>query len=207
MLLSNMKSCCETTCQTPPKDSQFRQVLWRVLALNAIMFIVEMAASLASGSASLLADALDFFGDAANYAISLVVVAQSPTAKAKASLIKGGTMAAFGIYVLANSIYRVVQGSVPEADIMGGVGALALMVNIACAWLLYRHRGGDINRESVWICSRNDAVANIAVLLAAYGVYLTASFWPDVVVAVLIAGLCLKSAVYVIGKARKEIAG
>lgn len=199
-----MKDCCDNICEINP-DFQFRKILWIVLLLNVCMFLVEIVTSYMAGSVSLLADALDFLGDALNYGISLFVLAPSATHKAKASLIKGMTMALFGLYVLGSSIYRVVQGGVPEAELMGIIGALALIVNISCAVMLYRHRAGDINRESVWICSRNDAITNIAVLLAAYGVYLTSSFWPDIVVAVLIAGLCLKSACYVVRKSMSEI--
>jgi cation diffusion facilitator family transporter len=197
-----MRNCCETSDLEHVEDKRFRKILWVVLALNICMFLVEIVSSYMAGSVSLLADALDFLGDAFNYGISLFVLARSAIHKAKASLIKGMTMALFGIYVLASSIYRVMQGGIPEAELMSIIGALALIVNITCAVLLYRHRAGDINRESVWICSRNDAIANIAVLLAALGVYLTGTFWPDVVVAALIAGLCLKSAIYVICKAR-----
>lgn len=200
-----MTGCCDNTHEAQIKDQHYRKILWLVLILNLLMFGVETIASHISGSVSLLADALDFFGDAANYGISLYVLSRSVTYKAKASFLKGGTMAVFGLYVLGSAVYRFIQNSTPDAEIMGIIGLLALLVNIGCMLLLYRQRAGDINRESVWICSRNDVIANVAVLLAAYGVYATGSFWPDIIVALLIAMLCLKSAYYVIRSALQEL--
>ena len=200
-----MISCCDIQHEAEIKDKRYRKILWTVLILNLLMFGVETLASHISGSVSLLADALDFFGDAANYGVSLYVLKRSISYKAKASFLKGGTMAFFGLYVLGSAVYRLMQNSVPDAEIMGAIGLLALLVNIGCMMLLYRQRKGDINRESVWICSRNDAIANIAVLLAAYAVYITGSFWPDIIVAVIIATLCLKSAYYIIRSALQKL--
>jgi len=198
-------SCCDNEHEDEIKDQHYRKILWLVLVLNLVMFGVETVASHISGSVSLLADALDFFGDAANYGISLYVLSRSITYKAKASFLKGGTMAVFGLYVLGSAVYRYLQNSTPDAEVMGAIGLLALLVNVGCMMLLYSQRKGDINRESVWICSRNDVIANIAVLLAAYGVYTTGSFWPDIIVAILIAALCLKSAFYVIRSALTQL--
>ena len=188
-------------------DPRFRRVLWLALLANAIMFVVELVASMLSGSVALQADALDFFADAANYGVSLFVLDRSWRARSRTALAKGATMAAFGIWVLATAVYRSYLGIVPDAAAMGVIGALAFSVNVWVAIMLFRYRGGDSNMRSVWLCSRNDAVGNVAVLLAASGVFMTASGWPDVAVAAVIAGLSLTSACQVIGQARVELRG
>ena len=182
-----------------------RRVLWFALIANASMFFVEIIASSMGDSMSLQADALDFFGDAANYGISLFVLGMAITLRARATLIKGATMAAFGCWVIGNALYRAVDGSNPDPATMGLIGSLALAVNVLVAVLLFRFRGGDSNLRSVWLCSRNDAIGNVAVMAAAAGVFATSSRWPDLAVAVLIAGLCLTSAVSVIRQALTEI--
>lgn len=197
-------SCCDNDANGLT-DKKYRKILWLILVLNAGMFIVEVGASYISGSVALMADAVDFFADAFNYAISLYVLNKALATRAKASLIKAATMGLFGLFVIANSIYRAVSQAVPEAEIMGGVGLLALLVNIGSAIILYRHRTGDSNRESVWICSRNDAIGNILVMIAAAVVAFTQNHWPDIMVAFLIATLFLRSAWRISQLAWKEL--
>ena len=186
-------------------DPRFRRVLWAALLANAVMFVVEIIASVLSGSVSLQADALDFFGDAVNYGITLFVLSMSLHVRAKAAVFKSATMAAFGIWVLGNAVYRAAIGAVPDAQLMGGVAVIALAVNVSVALLLYRYRNGDSNMRSIWLCSRNDALGNIAVMLAAGGVFATATGWPDIAVAALIAGLSLSAAIQVLQQARQEL--
>ena len=186
-------------------DPLFRHVLWIALIANAAMFVVEMVASQIGDSVSLQADALDFFGDATNYAISLFVLGMALHLRARASLIKGATMAAFGLWVIGNATYRVLIGSAPEPSVMGTVAVLALVVNVAVAFLLYRYRTGDSNMQSIWLCSRNDAIGNIAVMFAAAGVFATSSHWPDLVVAAIIASLNLSASFHVIRLALNEM--
>lgn len=195
-------------CISDPADASdptFRRVLWLALIANFVMFGVEIVASHVGDSMSLQADALDFFGDSANYAISLFVVGMALTARAKASLIKGATMALFGTWVLASAVYRAVTGSEPQPDTMSVIATLALAVNVAVALMLFRFRDGDSNRQSIWLCSRNDAIGNIAVLVAAGAVALTGTRWPDLAVAAVIAGLSLHAATKVTRLAREEL--
>lgn len=186
-------------------DLRFRRVLWIALVANAAMFVVEGVASAIGDSMSLQADALDFFADSANYAISLFVAGSALASRARASLIKGATMAAFGLWVLGSAAYRAWQGSDPEPAVMSGIGVLALTVNVAVAALLFSHRGGDSNKKSIWLCSRNDAIANLAVIAAAGGVLATGSRWPDLAVAAGIAALNLSAAIHVTRLARSEL--
>ncbi len=188
-----MTSCCDNDQQGNVTDQRYRKILWIILLLNAGMFVVEVIASWYSGSVSLLADAVDFFADAFNYAISLYVLDKALTTRAKASLIKGGSMGLFGLLVVGNSVYQATTGALPQAEVMGVIGLLALLVNISSAWMLYRFREGDSNRESVWLCSRNDAIGNVLVMLAAVAVAFTQSHWPDIIVAFVIATLFLRS--------------
>jgi Co/Zn/Cd efflux system component len=199
-----MGGCSNDSCGDLT-DTRYRRILWIILVLNAGMFFVEVFASFYSESVSLLADAGDFFADAANYGISLYVLNKALVMRARASLIKGATMALMGVFVIGNSIYHALTNAVPQAEIMGAVGALALIVNLGSAGLLYHYREGDSNRSSVWICSRNDAISNIMVILAAIGVTVTQSHWPDIVVASLIALLFLRSASNIIKIALSEI--
>ena len=179
-----------------PATGSYRRVLWAVLVINASMFVVEMFAGVWGKSVALQADALDFLGDAATYAITLIVLGMS---------IRWRTMGGFGIWVLGNTFYHMARGTLPDFAIMGGIGALALLANVISAGLLYRYRQGDSNMRSVWLCSRNDAIANIAVILAASGVWVSKTGWPDLAVGVVIAGLALTNAVTVIRQARGEI--
>lgn len=202
------KSCC----QTPEPDDnahnnpRWRIILWIALIANAAMFVVEIIAGVAADSRALQADALDFFGDAANYAISLGVAGLSLSWRAKAALVKAATMLVFGLWVIGYAVYGLVAGSNPEPQTMGVIGTLALVVNVIVALMLFRYREGDANMRSVWICSRNDAIGNIAVLGAALGVFGTGQAWPDLLVAAIMAGLAIWGSVEVFGQARKELA-
>lgn len=187
------------------EEPRFRRILWVALIANAVMFVVEVIAGLLSNSVALQADALDFFGDAANYAITLVVLGLSFRARSIAALIKGATMALFGLWVIGSAVYRAFGDTVPDAPIMGSIAVLALVVNVVVAVMLYRYRGGDSNTRSIWLCSRNDAIGNIAVLLAASGVYVSASGWPDLFVAAVIASLSLSAAFQVFVHANREL--
>jgi len=197
--------CCDNIAGNHGWDCRYRQILWVILFINAGMFLVEIASGIYSGSQSLLADALDFFGDAANYAISIYVLNKSITTRARASLIKGYTLGVFGMWIVGSITYKALVVGVPQAEVMGAIGFLALIANVASAALLYKYRSGDSNRESVWICSRNDAIGNIAVMLAAGGVFFTGTKWPDLLVAGIIASLALSGAWRIIKSARKEL--
>lgn len=171
------------------------------------MFVVELTAGTLSGSRSLQADALDFLGDAANYAISLGVAGLALAWRARAALVKGVTIFAFGIYVMGTALWAAINGASPDPEVMGWIGALALAANVGVALILYRFREGDSNMRSVWICSRNDALGNVAVLLAALGVFGTGTAWPDLVVAGLMAALALAGGAQIVRQARAELAG
>jgi len=202
------KSCCQTPepDQTAHNDPRWRTILWVALVANAAMFLVEIAAGIAADSRALQADALDFFGDAANYAISLGVAGMARAWRAGAALIKAATMLGFGLWVIGYAAYGLFDGADPEPQTMGLIGTLALLVNGAVALLLFRYRTGDANMQSVWICSRNDAIGNLAVLVAALGVFGTGEAWPDLLVASIMAGLAIWGSVEVFGKAREELA-
>jgi Co/Zn/Cd efflux system component len=186
-------------------DAAYRRVLCAVLAINATMFAVEIGAGLHAGSASLQADALDFLGDAANYGISLFVVGMSLRHRASAALAKGVSMGLFGTWVLCVAIWHLYSGTRPEAVTMGAVGIVALAANVVSFGLLWAYRGGDSNMRSAWICTRNDVLGNIAVLLAAAGVFGTGSGWPDIVVAVIMACLAIQGAWLVVRHAASEL--
>lgn len=185
----------------------YRRVLWIALAVNLAMFVVEIAAGVAAGSASLLADSLDFLGDGANYALSLLVLGQALAWRARASLVKAASMGGFGLWVAVTTVQHALAGTVPAAPVMGVVGTLAFAANLGVAALLYRWRDGDSNMRSVWICTRNDALGNLAVLAAALGVVGSGSGWPDYAVAAIMSGLALWGAVEVSRHALGELAG
>jgi Co/Zn/Cd efflux system component len=180
-------------------------VLWIALLVNALMFVVEIAVGVAAGSMSLLADSLDFFGDAANYGIALMVLGSVLAVRAWAAILKAATMGLFGVWVLGSSVWLAFRGGVPDAQAMGLVGTLALVANVGVAILLYRFRSGDSNMRSVWLCTRNDALGNLAVLAAAVGVFGTGTRWPDLVVAAIMGSLALTAAWQVIRDARREL--
>lgn len=202
------KSCCQTPepDQSTHNDPRWRLILWIALVANAAMFAVEIIAGVAADSRALQADALDFFGDAVNYALSLSVAGMALAWRARAALIKAATMLAFGIWVVGYAAYGLFVGSNPEPETMGVIGTLALLVNLAVALLLFRYRTGDANMRSVWICSRNDAIGNVAVVIAALGVFGTGQAWPDLLVASIIAGLAIWGSIEVFAQARRELA-
>lgn len=197
----------DQTAKSAANNPGFRKVLWIALIANAAMFFVEVGASWAAGSVSLLADSLDFGGDAANYALSLFVLGMALQTRAKAALLKGISMGLYGSGVLAFALYAAFQGDIPSYTTMGVVGAMALAVNVGVAAIQYRYRNGDSNMRSVWLCSRNDAIGNLAVLGAAVLVGVTQTAWPDLAVAALMATLGLTSSFSVIRQARAEMRG
>lgn len=198
--------CCSGSCsQTALRSARYRRVLIAALLLNAAMFVVEIVAGASAGSLALFADAIDFFGDAANYAISLAVLSMALLWRARAALLKGLTMAAFGAFILVKAFWLGIAGGTPEPFTMGIVAILALLVNGGVALLLYAFREGDANMRSVWLCSRNDAIGNIAVFAAALGVFGTGTRWPDLLVALVMGGLALSGGWSVIRQARGEL--
>jgi Co/Zn/Cd efflux system component len=206
-----MAGCCaDDTCSSEKKGGnspQWRRALWFALGVNAAMFLGEMVAGAAAGSASLQADALDFLGDAANYAISLGVAGMGLAWRARAALLKGWGLLVLGAWVLGSTIWHYYSSTLPRAELMGAVGILALVANASVALILYRFRDGDANMRSVWICSRNDAIGNIAVVAAAAGVFGTGTGYPDLIVAVIMAGLGISGGWQIIRRAQGELQG
>ena len=201
-----MSGCgCDSVCGTAPPAPGYRRALWIALVLNALMFGVEIVASFKAESVSLLADAIDFLGDAGNYAVALFVLGLAPVWRSRTALWKGWLMVGYGVFVLGKSAWQWTAGIVPEPFIMTWVSLLALAVNLGVALLLYAHRNGDAQARSVWLCSRNDALGNLAVILAAGGVWATAHGWPDIAVALVLAWLALSSGVSVIRHAQREL--
>lgn len=204
-------ACCNDACCPPAarpealNSRSWRRALWIALAVNAAFFVAEIVAGAAAGSASLQADALDFLGDAANYAISLGVAGMVLAWRARAALVKGVTLIVFALWVLGGTTWHALIGTLPQAEVMGGVGIAALIANGGVALMLYRFRNGDANRRSVWICSRNDAIGNLAVMLAALGVFGTGTGWPDIIVAAIMGGLGLWGGGQIVGQARGEL--
>lgn len=194
-------ACCETPTSSDPG---YARVLWVALAVNATMFLVEVAAGIFAGSLSLQADALDFLGDAGNYALSLWAVSRALRVRARVATLKGVTMGLFGLWVLARAVLGVSGGEVPHAVTMGITALVALAANLSVALLLYRYRNGDSNMRSVWLCTRNDVLGNIAVFLAAGGVFGLGSRWPDILVAAVISSLALVGAFQILRQARQE---
>ena len=185
-------------------DASYKRVLWTVIAINAAMFFVEMSAGQLAGSQALQADALDFLGDALTYGMSLAVIGMSIRVRSTAALLKGLSLLGMGLWVFGSTAYQVLILGVPSAGIMGSIGLLALAANLASVFLLMRYKDGDANVRSVWLCSRNDAIGNVAVMLASAAVWFTASAWPDLIVALLMAGLFLRSAQLILVQAFKE---
>ncbi|KAA1175938.1 cation transporter [Marinobacter salinexigens] len=196
------------SCSAPEPKSPapgFRKALWIALAVNLAMFLVEGFASLQSGSVSLMADAIDFFGDSANYLLSLSVLSMGMLWRGRAAFVKGLTMATFGLVVWFRAVWVAQSGITPEPLTMGAVGLLALAANVGVAAILFRFREGDSDMRSVWLCSRNDAISNIAVMGAALGVFGTGSAWPDLIVAAIMGTLAVTAGVSVVRHARKDI--
>jgi len=199
-----MAACCGDNVQFDGMSAAYKRRLWLVIAINATMFAVEMAAGQAAQSQALKADALDFLGDALTYGLSLAVIGMAVRVRATAALVKGLSLLAMGGWVLGTTLYHVVYLGVPQAGIMGGIGFLALAANVASVLLLVSYKDGDSNVRSVWLCSRNDAIGNVAVMLAALGVWGSGTGWPDVIVAGAMAALFVNSAVQIIRQAREE---
>jgi Co/Zn/Cd efflux system component len=200
-------SCCDDDCHAPNSDTRYRRVLWAALGINITMFLVEIVASFVAGSVSLRADALDFLGDAANYALALAVFGLALQWRAGAAMLKGAVMGLFGLWVAGSTIYAAIAAMVPKAELMGVIGLLAFVANLTVTGLLYRYREGDSQSMSVWLCTRNDCIANIAVILAGAGVWVSETPWPDIAVAATVAALALSSAVRVIRRALGELRG
>ena len=182
----------------------YKRRLWAVIFLNATMFVVEMSAGQMANSRSLQADALDFFGDAVTYGISLAVIGSHLRVRSMAALFKGTSLMLMGLWVFGSTLYQVFILDVPKAEVMGIVGFLALLTNLASVMLLVRYKDGDANVRSVWLCSRNDAIGNVAVMVAALGVWGSASAWPDLAVAAIMGGLFLSSSIQILIQARRE---
>lgn len=201
-----MADCCnDKACEIESLRNRQGSTLKTVLAINAAMFAVELAAGLLAGSVSLVADSLDMLGDALVYGFSLYVIARGAKMKAVSALVKGGIMAAFGLFVLGQAAYGMLVPRVPVFETIGAVGMLALAANGLCLALLWRHRAEDINMRSVWLCSRNDIVANLSVLAAAFGVWLTGAGWPDILVGFALSILFLRSALSVLRDSLAEL--
>ena len=201
-----MASCsCNNDLKFEGVSRQYKRVLWIVIAINALMFVVETGASLASNSMALRADALDFLGDSLTYGITLLAIGHSVRWRASAALFKGLTLALMGIWVLGSTFYRVFVLGIPNEAIMGSVALLAFGANAISVVLLLKYRDGDANVRSVWLCSRNDAIGNVAVMIAAGAVFYTQSHWPDLIVAALMALLFLHSASLILRQAYDEL--
>lgn len=201
-----MPYCCDDkVCEVEVLGERQAAVLKIVLAINAAMFLLEATAGILARSTALLADSLDMLGDALVYGFSLYVISRSVRWKASAALAKGLVMAAFGLGVMFEAVHKMFHPVVPGVEWMGGIGFLALAANTICFVLLWRHRGDDINMRSTWLCSRNDVIANLSVLLAAGAVWLLNSMWPDILAGSLIASLFLRSAVHIIGESVKSV--
>ncbi|WP_439571953.1 cation transporter [Sphingomonas sp.] len=196
---------CASAKPDPSNDPRWRRAVWIALIINATMFGVEIFAGVTAHSAALKADALDFLGDSANYAISLGVAGMVLTWRARAAMLKGATLFALGVWVIGSTGYAAFAGTLPQAETMGIVGGLALAANVAVAFILYRFRSGEANMRSVWICSRNDAIGNVAVVAAAFGVFGTGSAWPDLTVAAILATLGISGGIQIMRQAAAEL--
>ena len=196
---------CQASTSFDGLEPRYKRVLWTVIAINALMFLVEMAAGQLAGSQALQADALDFLGDALTYGISLAVIGSSVVVRSTAALFKGLSLTLMGLWVFGATAYHVLVLGVPKAEVMGVIGVLALAANLTSVLLLVRYKDGDANVRSVWLCSRNDAIGNVAVMAAAVGVWATASAWPDLLVAAAMALLFLSSSAQILRQALAEL--
>ena len=202
-----MSAGCGICVDTADINKSLRRALWAVLIINAGMFVVEITAGVFAGSVSLQADAVDFLGDSASYAISLFVLSKSLRWRSGAAMIKGLSMAVFGLWILGTVIHTAMTSGTPDPMVMGWVGVMAMLANLVAAFLLYRYRNGDANMRSVWLCTRNDVLGNIAVVLAASGVLATGSMWPDLGVAMILASLALHSSAQILRQSMAELQG
>jgi len=197
-------SCCGANVRFDGLDPRYKRVLWIVIAINAAMFVVEIAAGRIAGSQALQADALDFLGDTLTYGLSLAVIGRSVQTRSYAALFKGLSLTVMGLWVFGSTLYHVLVLGVPRAEIMGVIGFMALAANVASVLLLLRYKDGDANVRSVWLCSRNDAIGNVAVMGAALAVWGTTSAWPDLLVAAIMAGLFLWSSAQILQQGWRE---
>jgi cation diffusion facilitator family transporter len=201
-----MSGSCGDNCDNfDGASTAYKRALWAVIAINGLMFAVEMSAGFAASSTALRADALDFFGDTLTYGLSMLVIGMSLQIRAKAALLKGLSLLAMGVFVAASAIWQIFSPGLPEAPMMGGIGFLALVANLLSVFILLKFKDGDSNVRSVWLCSRNDAIGNVAVMGAALLVALTHSHWPDLIVALAMSALFLSSSVQIIKHARTEL--
>lgn len=197
--------CGDDKLQFEGLSQSYKKILWIIIGINAVMYFVETYGSVAADSMALRADALDFLGDSVTYTITLIAIGRSSTWRATAAMLKGISLMLMGLWVLFSTIYRVFVLGVPNEMLMGGVALLAFVANLTSALLLMKYRNGDANVRSVWLCSRNDAISNLAVMVAAVIVGMTMSPWPDLIVAGLMAGLFLQSAFLIIRQAKQEL--
>jgi Co/Zn/Cd efflux system component len=197
--------CCGRSATFEGLSADYKRRLWLVIAINATMFLVEMSAGALAGSQALQADALDFLGDATTYGISLAVIGTSIQIRARAAILKALSLTAMALWVLGSTAYHVLIVGVPRAEIMGAIGILALAANVASVLILMRYKDGDANVRSVWLCSRNDAIGNLAVMIAALAVWGTATRWPDLIVAATMAGLFLTSSIQILRQSFREM--
>jgi Co/Zn/Cd efflux system component len=197
--------CCGDGVRFEGLSTDYKRRLWIAIAINASMFLVEMAAGALAGSQALQADALDFLGDATTYGISLAVIGASIQIRARAAVLKALSLTAMALWVLGSTAYHVLILGVPRAEVMGAIGVLALAANAASVLILMRYKDGDANVRSVWLCSRNDAIGNVAVMIAALAVWGTATKWPDLLVAAIMAGLFLNSSIQILRQSFREM--
>ncbi len=197
--------CCGSNVGFDGLSADYRRRLWAVIAINAGMFIVETGGGALAGSQALQADALDFLGDALTYGITLAVIGSAVAVRARAAFIKGISLTLMGLWVFGATAYHVLILGVPRAELMSAIGFLALAANVVSVLLLAKYKDGDANVRSVWLCSRNDAIGNVAVILAAVAVWITATKWPDLLVAAIMAGLFLYSSAQILRQATQEL--
>src|SRR5215471_17627917 len=197
--------CCSHGTRFEGLSAEYKRRLWLVIAINASMFLVELGAGALAGSQALQADALDFLGDATTYGISLAVIGASIQIRARAAVLKALSLTAMALWVLGSTAYHVLVLGTPRAEIMGAIGVLALAANVASVLILIRYKDGDANVRSVWLCSRNDAIGNVAVMVAALAVWGTATKWPDLIVAAIMAGLFLTSSTQILQQSFREM--
>jgi cation diffusion facilitator family transporter len=197
--------CCGHGATFDGLSADYKRRLWIVIAINAAMFLVEMGAGALAGSLALQADALDFLADATTYGISLAVIGASVRTRSWAAIAKAASLTVMALWVLGATAYHVLILGLPRADVMGAIAILALAANVASVLILMRYKDGDANVRSVWLCSRNDAIGNVAVMIAALAVWGTATKWPDLLVAAIMAGLFLTSSVQILRQSFREI--
>lgn len=197
--------CCGSDVRFDGLSADYKRRLWLVIAINAAMFLVEMCAGALAGSQALKADALDFLGDSATYGISLAVIGASVRARSWAAIGKAASLSAMALWVLGITAYHVLVVGIPHAEVMGAIGVLALLANVGSVLILMRYRDGDANVRSVWLCSRNDAIGNVAVMAAAVAVWLTQTKWPDLAVAALMAALFFYSSARILKQSIDEM--